>query len=102
MINKRIYLIIFVVFWIISTSLPIVVSEIDKGLISYQKHDNEYYWFSICIVIGTFDEKRIDNTSYINKYVTNQTNGILFGILRDNENLDETTLRFFCIRNMTV
>lgn len=44
----------------------------------------------------------MDNTSYINKYVTNYTNGIIFSLSYDNEYPVVETLRFFCIRNMIV
>jgi hypothetical protein len=102
MLKKRIYLTIFVISQIIFSSLTIVVSERDKEVTGEQNHDTDYYWFGICIVIGLFDEKSIDDSSYISQFITNHTNGIVFGLLRDNENPEEMTPRFFYIRNMTV
>ena len=102
MVKKSMYLIIFVIFQIIFSSLTIVVSEMDKELAGEQKHDTEYYWWYICIIIGTFSEKSIDDDGWIDQIITNNTNGVAFGLLRNNENPDETTPKFLFINNMTV
>ena len=81
MIKKRHYPTIFVIFLIISPTLTIVASEMDKRLIDEQKHDTEYYWWHICIVIGTFSEKSIDDDGWIDQIITNNTNGVVFGLL---------------------
>ena len=84
---------------VIFSSLPIVASEMNKDLTNI---DTDYYWFSVCTIIGTFDEKSIDDAGYISKYIIENTNGIVFGLLRDNENPEEKTLKFLNIRDMTV
>jgi len=100
--KKRIYLIIFVVIQITFYSLPAVVSELNKDSTSYQNIDTDYYWFSNCIIIGSFDKKSIDDSGYISQYIIENTDGIAFGLLRDNEKPEEKTLRLIYIRDMTV
>ena len=102
MIKKRHYPTIFVIFLIISPTLTIVASEMDKRLIDEQKHDTEYYWWGMCIVIGTFSQKSIDDKGYIDRIVTNNTNGIAWGLLRNNDNPSEMPPRILLIRNMKV
>jgi hypothetical protein len=74
----------------------------NKDSISYQIIDTDYYWFSTCTIIGSFNKKSIDDSGYISQYIIENTNGIVFGLLRDNENPEEKTLRLVHIKDMTV
>ncbi len=100
--NRKNCLIVFVILQIIFSSATMKVAKQDEGPIMKQKNDSEYYWFSICVMIGSFDEKNHHDAGYTSKYELNHTKGITFGLLRDNENPEDETLKLLRMTNATV
>ena len=105
MIKKGLYLAIFTIVLIMSSSLPILMGEKSEN----QKNGHTYDPFDsvpgIYLIIGVFDGISIDDRGYCSKCILNHTYGLIIGNkhhMNEDGTINETGPLFISLRDMTL
>jgi hypothetical protein len=103
MIKKGLYLTIFVMVLIMSSSLSIAMGEKSENLKNRHNYDPFDSVNGIYLIIGMFDGISIDDRGYCSKYILDHTYGLIIGYkhhMNEDGTVNETGLVFISLRDM--